>query len=147
VTNYDIIVTLSATPLALSADTGPVRIFENDGSSEPPNITWTSPNMLTLEVNGEGVVRVSKREFANVAINYVVPKSLWDNLGKIEADRLQKNTESGELYQAGKSSRDDLRVELELNRAGPEEWTNFRQWVLENASHEHDSANDTPSPK
>jgi len=103
--------------------------------------------MLTLEVNGEGVVRVSKREFANVAINYVVPKSLWDNLGKIEADRLQKNTESGELYQAGKSSRDDLRVELELNRAGPEEWTNFRQWVLENASHEHDSANDTPSPK
>jgi len=147
VTNYDVIVALATTQTQASAKVDRVQIFENFGSSEPPTITWASPNVLELEINSEGIVRVSKHEFANVTINYVIPNSLWDDLGKIEADRLQHDRESEELYQAGKSSRDDLRIELQLHRAGAEEWTNFRQWVLENASHERDPANNPPFPK
>jgi hypothetical protein len=147
VTNYDVMVTLSPTPTAASAKVGPVRIFESDGSSQPPTITWASANVLVLELNDEGAVKVSKHEFANVTINYVVPKSLWDNLGKIETVRLQEDRESEELHKAGKMSSDDLRISLQINQAVAEGWTNFRQWVLENASYERGPVNDTPKPQ
>jgi hypothetical protein len=146
-TNYDVIVTLSATPTVASTKAGPVRIFESDGSSNSPTITWARANVLVLEVNDEGAVRVSKHEFSNVTINYAVPKWLWDNLGEIETVHLQQDRESEELHKAGKINSDDLRIEIENNQAVAKEWTNFRQWVLENASHEGDPANDTPSPK
>lgn len=102
---------------------------------------------MVLRLTDEGAVRVSKHEFANVTVKYVLPKWLWDNLGKIEADRLQRNRESEELYKAGKSSNDDRRISLATNQMVAEEWTTFRQWALENASPEGESASDTSSPK
>jgi hypothetical protein len=147
VTNYDVIVTMLASPTASSAKAGPERIFESDGSSNPPTVTWASANALVLKVNDEGAVRISRHELANVAINYVVPKWLWDNLGKIETDHLQQNRESEELYKSGKMSSDDLRTSLQMNQYSGEGLTKFRQWVSENASHESDSATDTPNPK
>ena len=147
VTNYDVIVTMLASPTASSAKAGPERIFESDGSSNPPTIIWASANALVLKVNDEGAVRISRHDLANVAINYVVPKLLWEKLGKIEADHLRQDKESEELYKSGKMSSDDLRTSLQLNQHSAEEWTKFRQWVLENASHESDSATDTPNPK
>lgn len=146
-TNYDVFVTLAATPTAASVEANPVRIFESDGSSRPPTISWANANVLILELNDEGGVRVSKREFANVTINYVVPKWLWENLGKIETVRLQRNRESEELYKIGKISSDDLRTSLKIEQAYAEDWTNFRKWVLENASHEGDPINDTSGSK
>jgi len=147
VTNYDVIVTISVSPTASSAKPSPERIFESDGSSSPPTVTWASPHALVLKVNDEGAIRISRHEFANVAINYVVPKWLWDNLGKIETDHLQQNRESEELYKSGKMSSDDLRISLQINQDSADEWTKFRQWVSENASHENDSATDTSNPK
>jgi hypothetical protein len=147
VTNYDVMVTLSSTPRTASANAGPVRIFESDGSSEPPTITWARANALVLEVNDEGAVKISKHEFADVNINYVIPKWLWDSLGKIETVRLQRDKELEELHRAGKISSDDLRTELKDNQTSDEERMNFRQWVLQNASDEGDPANVTPGPK
>jgi hypothetical protein len=147
VTNYATMVTLSATAAAASANAGPVRIFESDGSSEPPTVTWANANLLVLQVNDEGAVRVSKHEFASVTINYMIPKRLWDNLGKIETVRLQQDRESEELHKAGKMSSDDLRVALKDNQAFTEERTNFRQWVLQNASYEGDPASAIPGHK
>jgi hypothetical protein len=142
VTNYDDIVTLSATTAA-SGKANAVRIFECDGCSAPLTITWPNSNVLVLIVADEGAVRVSKHEFANVTIKYEVPKWLWDNLGEIETVHLLRNRESQELYKAGKMSSDDLRISREVDQADAQEWANFRQWVVENASHEGDSASDT----
>jgi hypothetical protein len=138
---------MSASPTASSAKTDSERIFEIDGSSNPPAVTWASPNALVLKVNDEGAVKISRHELANVAINYVVPKWLSDNLGKIETDHLQQNKESEELYKSGKMTADDLRIELQTHQDSAEEWTKFRQWVSENASHESDSATVTPNPQ
>jgi len=147
VTNYDVFVILSAQQTISSAKYKPERIFENDGSSDPPGISWPSANTLVIEVNGEGVVKVSRHEFASVAINYMIPKGLRDNLDKIETDRLQKNRESEELYKSGKMSIDDLRVSLQVERDSAEEWTKFRQWASENASIEANPNNETPNRK
>jgi hypothetical protein len=147
VTNYAVIVTLAATATAASAKARPVRIFESDDSAEPPTITWAGANVLVLKVDAVGEVRVSKHEFANVTINYVVTKWLWDRFGDIEAYRRQRDREAEELYKAGKASSDDLRIYLQADQGVAEEWTNFRQWVLENASHERVPAPDTPAPK
>jgi hypothetical protein len=147
VTNYDVIVTMSASLTGSSAKAGPERIFESDGSSNPPTITWASASALVLKANDEGAVRSSRHELANVAINYVVPKLLWEDLGKIETDHLRQDRESEELYRSGKMSSDDLRTSLQLNQYSAGEWTKFRQWVSENASHESDSTTDMPNPK
>ncbi|MFZ0960466.1 MAG: hypothetical protein WAO35_06135 [Terriglobia bacterium] len=147
VTNYRVIVTLAATPVAASAKAGPVQIFESDDSAEPPTITWGSANVLLVKVADAGAVRVSKHELTDVKINYVVPKWLWDRFGEIESIYLQQDREAEELHKAGKMSSDDLRLSLQSTRAVVEEWTHFRQWALENASLERDPANDTPGPK
>ena len=147
VTNYDVFVTLAAMPTAASANVGPLRIFECDGCAEPVNMTWASASVLVLKIADIGVVRVSKHEFEGVTINYVVPKWLLDNLSHIETDRLQGDREDEKLHKAGKSSSDDLRISLQINQAYAKELTNFRQWILENASLERDPANDTPGPK
>ena len=147
VKNYRVIVTLAATPTAASAKTGPVQIFESGDSAEPPTITWASANVLVLKVADIGEVRVSKHEFADVTINYVVPKWLLDNLSHIEADRLQQDREAAELHKAGKMSSEDLRTSLQAEQAYAKELTDARQWALENATVERDPANDTPGPK
>jgi hypothetical protein len=103
--------------------------------------------VLILRVTDEGAVRVSKHEFANLTIKYEVPRWLRDNLGKIETNHQLQNKESEELYKAGKISSDDLRISLEIDQAEAEEWVNFRQWVLENASQDDDSADDASSPQ
>jgi hypothetical protein len=147
VTDYSDIVTLSATPTATWDTAAPVRIFESGDSAKPPTVTWTSANVMVLKLNEVGSVRVSKHELANVTINYVVPKWMWDKFGKIETDLLRQDTEAEELHKAGKMSSDMLRTELQMNQNSAEGWTKFRQWVSENASHESDPANDTPNPK
>jgi hypothetical protein len=147
VTDYSDIVTLSASPTAAWATAASVLIFESDDSAKPPTVTWTSANVMVLKLNEVGAVRVSKHEFADVTINYVVPKWMWDKLGKIETDRLRQDTKAEELHKAGKMSSDMLRTELQINQNFAEEWTRFRQWVSENASHDSDPANGTPSPK
>jgi hypothetical protein len=147
VTNCAVFVTLASTPTTASAKTGPVRIFESDGSAEPPTITWARANVLVLKVADVGEVRVSKHEFADVTINYVVPKWLLDNLSNIETDRVQQDKEAEEIHKAGKMSSDDLRISLQINQAYAKELTNSRQWILENASLERDPANDPLGPK
>jgi hypothetical protein len=57
VTNYAAVVTLAQTPAPASANSQPVPIFENIGSSEPNGLAWASANDLILTVDDAGQVR------------------------------------------------------------------------------------------
>jgi len=133
-TNYDVFVTLSAGASASPPIAGMARIFENDGAAEPPGVSWTGVNEVTLKIADFGAVRTSKHQFENIRIKYVVPWWIWDRLGEAEADHAQEDRDSMELFRAGKMSGHDLRISLETHQGVADEMRQFRQWVVENAS-------------
>ncbi len=134
VTNYGVFVTLRARPASGLAATAPIHIFDSDGAAEPPQVTWTGANELRLELKEEGSVRTSKHDVEGIRIKYVVPKWIWDSLGKIQSDRLRQDRESEELVESGKMTDADLRISLQAHAAAAEERATFRQWVLRNAT-------------
>lgn len=134
VTNYSVTVTLAARAGIGTSEGGAVLLFQEEDAAEPPQVTWTSANELTLKLAGEGTVRTGKHEVGHVSIKYVVPKWLWDRSGEAEDYRGERDKEDGELYKAGKSTKDDLRISLKINQDVAQQWENFRKWVAENAA-------------
>jgi hypothetical protein len=147
VTNYDVFVTLNSRTAAVWPGTGAVQIVFESQAAEPPSISWTSTNEVSLNVMEEGTVTTSKHEAANIRFKYVVPKWIWDSLRAIETDRLQRDRDDEELFKAGKCSGDDLRISLETNEAVAEDRTKFRQWVLDNATVEGDAGANPRLPR
>ena len=89
VTLYDVFVTLAPKSSAASGTDAPVLVFENDGSAEPPSITWVSANEVIFRVSEVGTVKISKRVLQDVAIRYVIQKRMWNSLANIDNDRLR----------------------------------------------------------
>lgn len=143
VTNYDEFVDIKAIPAGSSLTKDPVRVFENDGSSESTKITWAGTDEAILEVNGSGSVRTSWHQLGNIKFEYVVPEWLWLSLDGIETERLKKDREANDLFKTGKSSSDDLRISLEIDRGVADELTKFREWIINNASVEREGAGPT----
>lgn len=145
VTDYDVFVTLDARKAAGSTFAGPVQIFESGGTAEPPIISWNNTNDLRLRLAEEGTVKTSKHEVDDVRIRYVVPKWIWDRLGTIQTDHLQKDRNAEELFAAGKLSRDDMRITQQIDHSVAEERTKFRKWVLDSATVEDDAVTSAPA--
>ena len=133
VTNYSVSVALSLKSRA-SSSTSETSVFELAEAAEAPTLTWVNGRGLVLVVKDIGEVRVSKYEVGSVRIRYTVPGWIWEKLGTIEADRLKGERESQELYNVGKLSKDDLRVSIETEEAVARERSNFRQWIIANAT-------------
>ena len=139
-TNYDVFVTLSAGPSASPPIAGMARIFENDGAAEPPGVSWTGMNEVTLKIADFGAVRTSKHQVENIRIKYVVPKWMWDRLGETETYHAQEDRDSKELFKAGKISGDDLRILLDSHQRVADEMRQSRKWVADNATIEGEAA-------
>lgn len=133
VTDYSVFVTLRPKSTASSQRNHAV-VFETAGASEPPTLSWISGHDLIVKVNDEGRVVSSKHELGSIRITYKVPTSIWDRLGTVESDHLRAERESEELHTKGKLSKDDLRVGGEISAAVAKERSDFRQWVVANAS-------------
>lgn len=109
-------------------------IFESTDASEVPTLTWVNGHELALRVNDIGEILVSKRDVGGVKISYTVPKWIWDRSGTFEADRIRVESESQNLYNSGKLSKEDLRASIATENTVAEEGAKFRQWVLANAT-------------
>jgi hypothetical protein len=146
-TDYSVFVTLSAGLAALHPIPDPVRILEDDGAAEPPSVTWTGTNEVTLKLADFGTVITSKHEVGNIRIKYVVAKWIWDRLGKTETLRVQEDRDSERLFKAGKMTRDDLQISRNINHDAADERTNFRQWIRDNATVEGEAVRDVRPPR
>lgn len=131
-TNYSVSVALiSRSP---SRRTGRTVVFESGDLAEPPTLRWVSERELVVKVNEVGDVWKSRHENAGVKITYLVPNSIWDRLGAVDADQAREERASLELYKAGKLSDKDFRLITESSKAVAKERSTFRQWVVDNAT-------------
>lgn len=116
-------------------------VFQLDDAAEPPTLTWTSGNELTVKLNDTGQVEVAKLESQGTKIHYTVPSWMLDRLGGVERTRLSRNRESEALYKTGRISEADFRGMSRTNDAVAQEQESFREWVSANASVENASSN------
>lgn len=127
-------VSVAVSPISPTSSSNPTTIFESVDASEVPTLSWVDQHELRLRVNDIGVIQASKHRIGEVKISYTVPKWIWDKLDTFEADRVQSERQSQELFDSGKLSKDDLRASISTEEAMAGEHARFREWVLANAT-------------
>jgi hypothetical protein len=128
VTNYDVFVDLSE-----PTSTKTVRILEEDDANELPTIDWRNTNEAIIKLMAFGTVSISKNEFANVKLRYVVPQWIWHNLENSETYYEQEKRSDDELFKAGKMSGHDLQTAHHIHEDAAAEDRKFREWIVNNA--------------